>query len=436
MRKVDLFWQSNPDWWELRNHIPTVKEDAPQAAQESYARYLEQTTEREDPSIAPNWQEYFAPHILERGRGYFESGNVRSVQHCGGVYMASVTGTQDYEVEITVADDCIEQMHCNCPYAIDHYCKHMAAVLFALESGNVSIEELPPAKQPPIVSHVPMETPWLEAIDHLPEAVVRKELLKRADRDERLRERLAILYLGKLPEGQLQNWKADLQDVAAGYTDRRGCIREDDVWDFLNDLGNLLDAKLPLLFEVKAVMDAFHLTWIVMETALEWSVDDPHDEMGFLFVDCEEALRKIYSMATDPQREQMLQWYQEHRDEDWPGNVAYMDRIFKTLPQPEAPKIQKRLVRFINNIPCFLREGEWVAFPKRHFVYYDFIEETEAYKEAEPIIEELLKKKLGNLYGKPGSCHLDWHHRKQLLMEHYGIEWFTPVELNPGVHFD
>lgn len=112
MRKIDLFWQSNPDWWEFRNHIPTVKEDAPQAAQESYARYLEQTTEREDPSIAPNWQEYFAPHILERGRGYFESGNVRSVQHCGGGYMASVTGTQDYEVEITVADYCIEQMHC------------------------------------------------------------------------------------------------------------------------------------------------------------------------------------------------------------------------------------------------------------------------------------------------------------------------------------
>jgi hypothetical protein len=266
--------------------------------------------------------------------------------------------------------------------------------------------------------------------------VVRKELLKRADRDERLRERLAILYLGKLPEGQLQNWKADLQDVAAGYTDRRGCIREDDVWDFLNDLGNLLDAKLPLLFEVKAVMDAFHLTWIVMETALEWSIDDPHDELGFLFVDCEEALRKIFSMATDPQREQMLQWYQEHRDEDWPGNVAYMDRIFKTLPQPEAPKIQKRLVRFINNIPCFLCEGEWVAFPKRHFVYYDFIEETEAYKEAEPIVEEIVKEKLGVRYRRFGSCHTIWELKKQLLMKRYGIEWFSPEELNPEDDFD
>ncbi len=191
MRKIDLFWQSNPDWWEFRNHIPTVKEDAPQAAQESYAHYLEQTTEREKTSIAPNWQECSAPHILERGRGYYES-----------------------------------------------------------------------------------------------------------------------------------------------------------------------------------------------------------------------------------------------------GNVACMDCIVKTVPQPEAPKIQKRLVRFINNIPCFLCEGEWVAFPKRHFVYYDFIEETEAYKKAEPIIEELLKKKLGNRYGKLGSCHLDWYQRKQLLMEHCGIEWFTPVELNPCVKFD
>ena len=65
-----------------------------------------------------------------------------------------------------------------------------------------------------------------------------------------------------------------------------------------------------------------------------------------------------------------------------------------------------------------------------------FVEETAVYKEVEPIIEELIKERLGELYDHMGACHAIWYHRKRLLMEKYGIEWFTPVELNPEVIFD
>jgi hypothetical protein len=158
--------------------------------------------------------------------------------------------------------------------------------------------------------------------------------------------------------------------------------------------------------------------------------------MGYLFVDCEEALRKIYSMASETQREQMFRWYQDHRSKEWPGDTVYMDRIFETLTQPKAPTLQKRLVRIFNRIPCFLCDSEWVAFPKRHHIYYDFIEETEVYQEAKPIIEEMIKQNIGEQYGRLGARNAIWSLRKQLLMEHYGIEWFTPAELNPGVCFD
>lgn len=383
-----------------------------------------------------DWQDEFAPHILARGKKYFEEGRVGRIQRDGKTYFASVEGTEDYEVEISLGEECVEEMLCNCPYAEGDNCKHMAAVLFALESGDASIEELPPAKQPTIVSHIPMEMPWLEAIDRLPEDVVRKELLKVADRDERLKERLAVLCLGKLPEGQIQNWKADLQKIAGEYTNRRGRINDEDTWDYLNDLGNFLDAKLPLLIEVKAVMDTFHLVWIVMETALEWEIDDDYDGLCDLFQDCENVLRMLRSMAKDEQWEQMQQWYQEHRNEEWPGGVEYMDRVFRELTQPSAPVTEKRIVKFCGRTPYFLEAGVWIPFPMRGHLYYDFVEETEAYKEAETIIEEIIKENLGELYGHFGSCHAIWHQRKQLLLERYGIEWFSPVELNRGVCFD
>lgn len=40
MRKVDLYWMSNRDWWEVHNFVITLKEDAPEEAQISYDRYL------------------------------------------------------------------------------------------------------------------------------------------------------------------------------------------------------------------------------------------------------------------------------------------------------------------------------------------------------------------------------------------------------------
>lgn len=385
-----------------------------------------------------DWSEHFTPLILGRGKKYFEEGRVSRIQRVNNTYIADVEGTYEYEVEITIEDGGITEMLCNCPYAETDNCKHMSAVLCALETEGIATEELPVAPTPPIVSHIPLEMPWLEAIDNLPEETVRKELLKRADREDWLKERLAVLYLGGLPDGQIRNWKADLQENASHYTNRRGWISDEDAWEFTDNLGDFLNAHLPLLLEVNAVIDAFHLVWIVMETALEWHVDNSDGDVDALLEGCEESLRKVYSMATDEQRKRMMQWYQEHRNPEWPGGVESIDHIFQSLTLSNIPVRGNRVVKFLKQIPCFLYEDEWISFPQRGplHLYYDFVEETAVYKEVQPIIEELIKERLGELYDHMGACHAIWYHRKRLLMEKYGIEWFTPVELNPEVRFD
>ena len=284
-----------------------------------------------------NWKDEFAPHILARGHKYFAEGRVKSIQSDGNTYIASVEGTEYYQVQIYILEDRdlledrIVEMDCNCPYAKENNCKHMAAVLFALESDDLSVEELPPVKRPSIISHTSIEIPWLEAIDQLPEEVIRKELLKQADRDVWLKERLAVLYLGKLPAGQIQNWRADLQEIAIKYTNRRGKIDDENTCYFLNDLSDFLNDNLPLLIEVKSVMDAFYLIWIVMETAIEWEIDDVYDDLCGLVQLCEEELSALLPLTTDTQRKEMLQWYHDHRNETWPGGVENMDAVFHSL---------------------------------------------------------------------------------------------------------
>lgn len=281
-----------------------------------------------------NWRDDFAPHILARGVKYFEEGRVGRLQRSGTIYNAAVMGTVNYEVRIALKEKQIESLFCSCPYAQKgENCKHMAAVLLALEAEDVVIEELAPAKMPTIISHVPMEMPWLEAIDRLPEAVVRRELMKRADRDDGLKERLAVLYLGKLPEGQLQNWKADLQEMAGECADYRGRIDDEDTWLLMDEFYDFLTAKLKLLSEAGSTMDAFHLIWIVMETALEWETDDFYEARRDLFGYCSDELAELSATMTDTQRQQMQQWYREHRNEEWPGGVENMDDVFLALSE-------------------------------------------------------------------------------------------------------
>lgn len=47
MKKLDLFWMSNHDWWEAIDYVPTIKDDAPPEAKASYERYLKQTEDDE-----------------------------------------------------------------------------------------------------------------------------------------------------------------------------------------------------------------------------------------------------------------------------------------------------------------------------------------------------------------------------------------------------
>ena len=99
-----------------------------------------------------DWRGLFAPWILERGKLYFESGAVLSIDKTEDGYKAVVKGSEDYNVSIDV-DECGEfiDADCDCPYSeAGNYCKHEAAVLYAIEnefddyemsSGKESIEQ-------------------------------------------------------------------------------------------------------------------------------------------------------------------------------------------------------------------------------------------------------------------------------------------------------
>ena len=107
----------------------------------------------------------------------------RPMRRIGNTYIACVEGTEDYEVEITIEDGKAKDMNCTCPYADTDNCKHMAAMLFTLETEDLPVEELPSAPMPVMVPHVPMENPfsYLLRYTRTPAALYTKYLRKEDD---------------------------------------------------------------------------------------------------------------------------------------------------------------------------------------------------------------------------------------------------------------
>lgn len=83
------------------------------------------------------WEEAFTRTILTRGLEYYHTGKVHLTESSHEKYAATVSGSEEYEVSIQLAQGIVTKMQCNCPYAGDGLrCKHMAAVLYAVTKGQ------------------------------------------------------------------------------------------------------------------------------------------------------------------------------------------------------------------------------------------------------------------------------------------------------------
>lgn len=80
------------------------------------------------------WRYLFTQPILSRGMEYFRLGRVKNLSTDNGQYEAIVKGEKMYRVLVSLKDDEVEWMDCDCPFAASgNHCKHMAAVMFAIE---------------------------------------------------------------------------------------------------------------------------------------------------------------------------------------------------------------------------------------------------------------------------------------------------------------
>lgn len=215
-----------------------------------------------------NWKKLFSPKILNRGYEYYMEDLVEDLHRDGDTIIATVSGTEDYEVEITLDSGEVEDMSCTCPYAEDgNNCKHMAAVLYELEDRD----------------EVPKNSTASKSIDEIvnstDEKYVRSFLINILNENELLRQRFVTLMSNQ--QRSVKEYKNLVDTIIRTYTNNSGYVEYHDAETMLDELFDLAD-DIDFFIESGQLLDAFELSCYLMQETL---MADPDHENEYLLYD-------------------------------------------------------------------------------------------------------------------------------------------------------
>ena len=186
-------------------------------------------------------------------------------------YAAIVEGTEEYEVEILLEGDSVEDMFCDCPYAEDgNACKHMAAVLFAVDAAGPSGKKASAKKE--------RLTP-ADLVEKIPDSRLRPLLTELIADDEKLYRDLLLQYGETTMDECMKTLKEELASIGDQYADRHGYVDYSDVGDFECDMADFIQRQTRTLLERGEPLLAFQAG---MDAMREFVGYEPEDEGGYV----------------------------------------------------------------------------------------------------------------------------------------------------------
>jgi len=268
-----------------------------------------------------DWQKYFENYILDRGYDYYCDEAVDGLKIEKDTLTATVSGTNDYYVEIIFDGDKISGMDCTCPYADSgNRCKHMAAVLFKWES-SVTDDEETSTKSDSLDS----ATGLVSAAD---DETVRKFLIQILENDEKLLVRFKNLSVPEISKEDMMKYKDQIDRVVTKYQDRHHFIDYRTASNFINALQEFLYEDVQMMLDDQCYLEAFELTCYIFTTVGNVDMDDSSGGTGMLAEHCYEIWQEILKVSTENTKRTIYEWFSSHLD----GSIIdymedYIERI-------------------------------------------------------------------------------------------------------------
>lgn len=313
--------------------------------------------------------------ILQRGRDYARGGYVAALgMQDDGIWVALVAGTEDYDVMIEQQANGTLICSCTCPYDLGPYCKHVAAVLFAIleafpDSTSKATARAGAAKRKQKSNRL------ADALQQAAHEDLVAALLELAQQDRQIANQLALRF-GALDEDK-SSYSKLVKDALRAHSDR----------GFLDYRGSIaaakavseLIARADQLLERGMFDSALACYQAVMETVVEAlnSADDSNGSLGGCIAQAVMGVERAAAAATPTQRKQLFDLCLEQavRLKDWDWGWDLFELAASLLDTPEQrTKLFALMDNFNKNTTDALRalaKGTAATMVRTHISTFD-----------------------------------------------------------------
>lgn len=281
-----------------------------------------------------NFEELFEEKILKRGYSYYLKDSVQDVTKSENCYEGLVYGTEIYEVQVEIDEDGnVEDMDCDCPYAEENNCKHMAALLYYIENeGQIENKK--------IIRNIDN---FDKIVDRISENEIKEFVLEKLYENSEFQNEFRshfVQYFEKTPKRVYERRISQSVYQAIG---RKGFIEynetdrfSDSMYDYIQEARNLIKHK-----EYQA---PFWIASLILEELPDLPIDDSDGTTSYIESECIEVIEKILEKCKSENIiNEIFNWIIETIKNDTLGD--YSDGIEKILDKyfTEDKFIKERL---------------------------------------------------------------------------------------------
>ena len=248
-----------------------------------------------------DWKDYFENKILRRGKDYYRDGYIENISRKDNLVFANVAGTRTYHVQIDL--DNYTNISCTCPYYEGgDYCKHIAAVLYAIEDDSTEYNEYSEFDE-----YHAIDIEYDDSID-----ISVDDIIDNANIDE-LRTFIKSLVL-KQPQigGQLKTYlskdistsdinvlKSQIQNIFDSYLGYDHYIDYSCAPGFYDEVTDFINDNICFLEKNNYIKEAFDLCLFIIHQLTYLDIDDSDGYTSMISESCCEVLEKVLNHDID-----------------------------------------------------------------------------------------------------------------------------------------
>ena len=289
-----------------------------------------------------SWTQLFAPHILARGKTYYEDGRVAEPEHSQNCCTAAVHGTTEYRVSIFHSGEVNTDMTCTCPYAKDGcHCKHMAALLYALKLDLKAGES--PEKHPPM--YVRTDRPIMTV-----------------SRSPRFYKEPTFCCDKLSPEELQELLKTEFDAAARYYADEDGRMNKDALNRYASTLSSMMVSCLPSLQKKCSPQMVLETAFYALQKYCTYQQEALCDGVETMMILMQHVVNCILRHADLSQQEVIFSFLEGHsEDSHWLVKDAVDEMLMFSFDDPRyaarnLAMINRDLERLDFSQPAWMKE--------------------------------------------------------------------------------